>query len=205
MSHGVTIEMNGIREEAHLLEALRRMGEQPEVGDALIVRADDGDRAVRIRCPREGDYDIGFHRSGGRWHAFADWFWVGEDQAEFLRRFNQEYQAVVVRSELAAEGLVRVVSETRDADTGQILIELEEGDVEHAVRVAAGEEGPKRGAVAHVAGDGTLKLDMVGYRGDTCEQASRGVERSLGPVAERTWHPERWEEAEEADIRVEER
>lgn len=196
LSHGVHIPMHGIRDRDLLADALRRMGETVEVGDDLIVHADDGDRRVEVRCAMKDGYSIGFFRRGGQYHAFADWFWVGRDRDEFLSRVRQYYQLAAVLSELKKEGLVRVVSAKVDPDTGQINIEVEEDDLAASLRTASSgvDSTERRRAVGKVEADGTLHLVMRGYRGESCEQATRGLEGKIGPVVSRQYLPERWDE-----------
>ena len=128
MSHFVKIRTQ-IREQAPLVQALRDLHYQFQVGQNVAVRGYAGGREVAEVVVDSGSkYDIGFRRQGAEYEVVADWWGVETStrlkQSGFLAEVSQRYAYNLVKEQAREQYLI--VEEEVVQENGDIVILLSE-------------------------------------------------------------------------------
>jgi len=115
MSHFSRIKTSLVEKE-YLVNALKDLGYQPEVG-AVQVRGYGGNRTeveVKIATGNTG-YDIGFRKAGDSYEMVADWWGIhGISQEQLLQDLTQRYAYHASRAKLEQQGFELVTEETHE-------------------------------------------------------------------------------------------
>ncbi|MBI1748713.1 MAG: DUF1257 domain-containing protein [Acidobacteria bacterium] len=128
MSHFVKVRTQ-IREREHLVQALRDLHYQFQVGENLVVRGWSGNRETAEVVVNTGSsYDIGFRRQAQEYELVADWWGVEKDtrirQKTFLEQVNQRYSYSLVKNQAREQNLI--VEEEQTLENGDVVILLSE-------------------------------------------------------------------------------
>lgn len=118
-----------LREQEHLVAALRDLHYQFRVGEHLPVRGYAGSReSAEIVVDTGTRYDIGFRRQQQEYEILADWWGVERGsslrQQTFLQQIQRQYAYNVIRDQVREQNLV--VEEERALDNGDVVIVLSE-------------------------------------------------------------------------------
>ena len=127
MSHFVRIQTE-IREREHLMQALRDLNYQFQVGEELPVRGFPGQERAEIVVATGSNYDIGFRRQIEQYEVVADWWGVETHtpirQRTFLEQLNQRYSYNLIKEHAREQCLV--VEEEQTLPNGDIVLVLSE-------------------------------------------------------------------------------
>jgi len=128
MSHFVRIRTQ-IREQEHLVQALRDLHYQFQEGQNLVVHGFLGNKETAEVVVNTGSkYDIGFRRQAEEFEVVADWWGVETQtrirQNAFLGEVSQRYSYNLVHAQAREQYLV--VEEEQEMENGDIVILLSE-------------------------------------------------------------------------------
>jgi hypothetical protein len=128
MSHFQRIRMQ-IREQVHLVQALRDLHYQFQEGESLVVRGYAGNRETAQVVVNTGcNYDIGFQRKAEEYEVVADWWGVQGNspirQEAFIQQVNRQYAYNLIRDQAREQNLI--VEEEQTLENGDVVIILSE-------------------------------------------------------------------------------
>jgi hypothetical protein len=130
MSHFLKIRTQ-IREREHLVQALRELHYDCQVGENLVVRGYSGNREnAEVLVNTGSQYDIGFQRQGQgqEFECVADWWGVQGNtrlrQQDFIQQVNRQYAYNIIRAQAQEQYLV--MEEEERLPNGDTIIVLSE-------------------------------------------------------------------------------
>lgn len=128
MSHFQRIRTQ-IREQEHLVQALRDLHYQFQEGENLVVRGYAGNReTAQVVVNTGSNYDIGFQRKAEEYEVVADWWGVERNsqirQQAFMQQVNRQYAYNLIRDQAREQNLI--VEEEQTLENGDVVIILSE-------------------------------------------------------------------------------
>ena len=128
MSHFQRIRTQ-IREQEHLVQALRDLHYQFQEGENLVVRGYSGNReTAQVVVNTGSNYDIGFQRKAQEYEVVADWWGVQGNspirQEAFMQQVNRQYAYNLIRDQAREQNLI--VEEEQTMENGDVVIVLSE-------------------------------------------------------------------------------
>lgn len=128
MSHFLKIRTE-IREQEHLVQALRDLHYQFQEGENLVVRGYAGNReTAQVVVDTASQYDIGFQRKADNFEVVADWWGVERNspirQQAFIQQVNRQYAYNLIREQAREQNLI--VEEEQSLENGDVVIILSE-------------------------------------------------------------------------------
>ena len=128
MSHFQRIRTQ-IREQEHLVQALRDLHYQFQDGENLVVRGYSGNRETAQVVVNTGSkYDIGFQRKAEEYEVVADWWGVEGNsqirQQAFIQQVSRQYAYNLIRDQAREQNLI--VEEEQTLENGDVVIILSE-------------------------------------------------------------------------------
>lgn len=128
MSHFQRIRTQ-IREQQHLVQALRDLHYQFREGENLVVRGWSGNReTAQVVVDTGSQYDIGFKRQAQEYEVVADWWGVQGNtqirQEQFIQQVNRQYAYNVIRDQAREQNLI--FEEEQILENGDRVIILSE-------------------------------------------------------------------------------
>jgi hypothetical protein len=128
MSHFQSIRTQ-VREQEHLVQALRDLHYQFQEGENLVVRGYAGNReTAQVVVNTGSDYDIGFQHKADQYEVVADWWGVERSspirQQAFIQQVNRQYAYNLIRDQAREQNLI--VEEEQTLENGDVVILLSE-------------------------------------------------------------------------------
>ncbi len=128
MSHFQRIRTQ-IREQEHLVQALRDLHCQFQEGENLVVRGYAGNReTAQVVVETGSDYDIGFQRKAEQYEVVADWWGVEGNtrirQEQFIQQVSRQYAYNLIRDQAREQNLM--IEEEQVLENGDRVILLSE-------------------------------------------------------------------------------
>jgi len=128
MSHFLRIRTQ-IREQEHLVTALRDLHYQCQVGEGLYVRGFAGNREkAEVLVNTNSQYDIGFQKKAEEYEVVADWWGVEGNtpirRQQFIQQVSRQYAYNLIKEQAIEQNLI--VEEEQEQDNGDMVIVLSE-------------------------------------------------------------------------------
>jgi hypothetical protein len=128
MSHFQLIRTQ-IREQEHLVQALRDLHYQFQEGENLVVRGYAGNREMaQVVVDTGSNYDIGFQRKAEQYEVVADWWGVEGNtrirQEQFIQQVSRQYAYNLIRDQAREQNLM--IEEEQVLENGDRVILLSE-------------------------------------------------------------------------------